>query len=219
MAEEKNLKTPYGSAFPANSHKSKEETTSPSEEKKIEKVITGGVVVKKKSLGRKIAETFAGDDARSVVQYVFFEVAIPAVKAMALDMLIQGGERAFYGESRGRSGRSVGTRSTYTSYDKMYDRRDPGSPTPRTLSQRARATHDFDEIVLETRIEAENVIDGLDSILRQYDIVTVADLYELVGMTPSFTDNKYGWSNLQGSSVRSTRGGFRLELPHTSAID
>lgn len=217
MAEESKLKTPYNQQFPGNSHKSKEEPAA--EEKQIEKIVTGTVTRKKKGLGRKIAETFTGDDARNVAQYVIFDVAVPALKSMMLDMLIQGGERMFFGETRGRSGRSVGTKSTYTSYNKMYDRRDSSSPIPRTLSQRARATHDFDEIILETRVEAENVLDGLDMILRQYDLVTVADLYQLLGMSPSFTDDKYGWTDLRGSSVRNTRGGYRLELPHTSPID
>ena len=49
--------------FPPNTHRSREEKEEP---KKIEKVVTGVVRTKKKSFGRKVLETFIGDDIYSV---------------------------------------------------------------------------------------------------------------------------------------------------------
>lgn len=87
------------------------------------------------------------------------------------------------------------------------------------MSRQARAAHDFDEIVLETRGDAEIVIEKLRDTLAQYDVVTVADLYDLVGITGSFTDNKWGWYNLRDARVSPVRGGYLLDLPGTTAID
>jgi len=71
--------------YPANSRTVRRRSEQPSEdvrEKREEKVICGTVVQKKKSLMKKITETFLEDDTKSVGDYVFHDVLIPAAKAM-----------------------------------------------------------------------------------------------------------------------------------------
>jgi hypothetical protein len=81
------------------------------------------------------------------------------------------------------------------------------------MSRQARARHDFDEIVLESRTEAEEVIDRLFDLVSRYESATVADLYELVGLASSHTDHKWGWTDLRGAGVSRVRGGYLLDLP------
>jgi hypothetical protein len=88
-------------------------------------------------------------------------------------------------------------------------------PEPRQpeISRRGRATHSFDEIILSSRPQADRVLDGLYEQLSRYDQVTVATLYELVGISAEFTDHRYGWTSLNGSNIRRVREGFLLDLP------
>jgi hypothetical protein len=81
------------------------------------------------------------------------------------------------------------------------------------MSRMARSRHDFDEIVLQSRTEAEEVIDRLFDLVSRYDTATVADLYELVGIQGSHTDHKWGWTDLRGADVSRTRDGYLLDLP------
>lgn len=90
---------------------------------------------------------------------------------------------------------------------------------PRTVSRQARARHDFDEIILENRVEAEEVLDRLFERIEEYGTATVADLYDLVGMTGDYTDNKYGWTGLATASVSRTKGGYVLDLPRPEVLD
>jgi hypothetical protein len=151
-------------------------------------------------------------------------VIIPATKNLITDMVSQGIERLMFGDSKSRSSRISGGRSTnYTSYNKMYsgatrsdiDRPDGG----RKMSERGRRTHDFDEVILEDRGEAEQVLDTLIEAIAEYDFATVTDLYDLVGITGSYVDDKWGWSDLRGSEVRRVREGYLLSLPKPQPID
>lgn len=90
-------------------------------------------------------------------------------------------------------------------------------PRP-VLSRQARANHDFGEIILATRAEAEDVLEQLRELINQYEIATVSDLYQLVGHTGEFTDDKWGWDDLRSASIRPIRGGYLLNMPRTQPI-
>lgn len=79
--------------------------------------------------------------------------------------------------------------------------------------------HRFDNVVFETRGDAESVIDQLEDILDTYGFVTVADLYELSGMTYKHGDNHYGWTNLKTVRVLQVRNGWVLDLPRALPVD
>ena len=200
--------------FPSNSQKSKEETP----RTPLAAVVSSNPTIRKKSLGGKLREMFTGDGAKDAFFYVLKDVLAPAAQKMIVDAVSQGMERAVYGDVRPRQ-------SNYTSYDKQYGkssysrREEPKREESRYLSSRSRAAHSLDEIVLSNRGEAEDVIDRLRAQIDQFDIATVGDLYELLGVVPSYTDNKYGWSDLREAGTRRVRDGYILMLPRPAVID
>lgn len=210
--------------YPANSHRVRQakEPAEKQEPKKIEKIVEGTVVRRKKPLAKRFTETFIGGDMKTVGSYVMFEVLLPAVKDTIADAMSQGVERMLFGEARSTSRRTGARPGTYISYNRMgqssrsYGRREEPSRTP---SRRSRATHNFDEIILETRVEAEEVIDRLFDLVSRYDTATVADLYELVGVSGDYTDDKWGWSDIRGAGVERIRNGYLLNLPRPEPLD
>lgn len=201
--------------FPNNSYseRSSKKEKAEKEPKKLEKVVTGEVIQKKKGLGSKVKESFSGDDARSVGSYIFFDVFIPAAKSMVLDAVSQGAERLLYGETRGRT-RPSGRGAGYTSYNRMYSK-ESSRENRRELSGRARSTHDFDEIILAERGEAEEVLDQLMNLIDDYGHAKVSDLYELLGISKNYTDDRWGWEDLRSASTTRVRQGYLLDLPPT----
>ena len=211
--------------FPSNSQTSAGQSRSKKAdtEKKLKKVVTGTVKKKKRSFGKKMAETLLEDDTKSVGSYIFYDVLIPAAKALISDTVGGGIEMLLFGEKRGNRTRRDGGRS-YTNYGsysyssssiKSRDSRD----RPREMTRAGRARHDFDEIVLETRGEAEEVLSHLVDLTIDYGQATVADLYDLVGITSDFTDQKYGWIELHDANVQRVRGGYLINLPRTRPLD
>ena len=187
-------------------------------EKKVERVTSAEAVRRKKSLGKQFKETFIGGNAKSAGHYVFFGVLIPAAKDAIADAGREMIERIIFGESRSKRRGPVAGPGGYMSYDQLKGRDRP--PMPRQISKRARSRHDFGEIVLESRAEAEEVLDSLYDLLSRYDAATVADLYVLTGLASTHTDHKWGWTDLRGASVSRLRNqGYLLDLPDPEPLD
>lgn len=210
--------------FPPNSHRAK---TQPEPPKKIERVTSAEVVRRKKGLGRQFKETFIGGDAKMAMQYMMIEVVVPAVRDTMIDALQGGIEKLIYGDDRPRRG-SRSAPSAYpnpghVAYNRMGPSVPPRSAPPSSqnaLSRRSRARHDFDDIVIPSRPEAEEVIDRMFDLLSRYGSVRVADLYELTGIAGTHTDHKWGWTELRGArAARLRSGGYLLELPEPQPLD
>lgn len=192
--------------YPSNSHKAREEVA----EKKVEKVVSGKTSTKKKSGIRKLSDTFLSEDVRNVKSYIFSEVLLPAAKKLVSDIVTNGTNMLLYGEIKNKKGNS-----SKVSYSRYYDdrSRDYRSPVVRN-------NFDYDEIIFETRGDAEAVLDAMYDILNQYKVVSVAELYDLASITThNYTCNNYGWIDLRGSSVVRVRDGYILKLPRALAID
>lgn len=211
--------------FPSNSRKPPVERRIPeAQEKKVAKVISGNAVRRKRPLGKRVREMFTGEDDGSLTEYVFMDMIIPALKDLVADVIIGSTERKLFGEASPR-GRRPGRRSGPTNHF-AYDRvsnpvgRAAGRDDPRDgLSRRARARHEFDEIVIPTRPEAEEVLSQMFDLLERYDEVSVSEFYELVGVSGDFPDRRYGWTDLRGSRVsRANGGGYVLDLPPTEVL-
>lgn len=209
----------YPSASRTTRHTETKEETGP--EKNIKKVVENGVTRRKKPLGRRIKDMFIGsEDARGIGTYLLNDVAVPALKDTISDLVTQGIERALFGEARSGSSRRRGGVGGHVSYNSISrSSRRAEEPRRRDISPRGRATHDFDEIVLETRAEGMEVLEGMFDLLSQFGVVSVADMYELLGESSNFIDRKWGWEELQGSQVVKVRGGYLLDLPRTISID
>jgi hypothetical protein len=204
--------------YPPNSEASKRRARE--EEKDIKRVTSEDPVRRKKSLGKQFKETFVAGDVKSTVRYGVFDVLIPAAKDTVVEVLSQGIEKLIYGDSRRRPG-STPPQSGPTgiiSYDR-YRMQSRQTAPQRVMSRQARSRHDFDEVVLTSRTEAEEVIDRLFEVVSRYGTATVADLYELVGITGTHTDNKWGWTDLRGAGVSRVRGGYLLDLPEPQPLD
>ena len=71
----------------------------------------------------------------------------------------------------------------------------------------------LDDIILESRGEAEDVLERMDELIATYQLVSVADFYDLVGVSGNYTDNKYGWTDIRNASVIRVRDGYMIKLP------
>lgn len=189
--------------YKSNSNKSKED------EKNIEKVITGSVKTKKKNEVKKFADVFISEDVENVKSYILMDVLIPAVKKALSDVITNGVDMILYGET-GRNRRDSGSKPSYRSY---YESNNSRSNTT-SYRPTTRSAYSFEDIVLENRADAEEVLDGMGDILDKYGVVSVADMYDLVGMAGNYTDNKYGWTDLRTARVERERdGSYSIRLP------
>jgi hypothetical protein len=206
------------SAIAGNSHKDRgavDETAA--EREPVKKMVEGKVVSRKQPIWKRFTRTMLAEDAGNVGEYILTDVLIPATKNLIVDMVGQTIERVLFGTSRGRVRRSpLGSLREQTNYGRFSSDRD--SFRRPSMTREARARHDFNEIVLENRTEAIDVVEALIDRITRYGAVTVADLYDFVGTTGSFADQRWGWTDLSMADVRQVPGGFLLDLPAPEPI-
>ena len=187
--------------------------------KRVEKVVTGKTSTRKRSLLKRFADIFLSEDVGDVKTYLVYDVLIPAIKENVADMINGAVGMLFFGEATRRVKKPVGgTTGSKFNYNAIST---PATRERMPNYSRSRIAHNFDDVIFETRAEAELVLDGMVEILNsEYRQVTVADFYDLAGMTTSFTDNKYGWTDLRGARVvGSASRGYSIDLPRCMALE
>lgn len=198
--------------YPSNSKQPRKTAEKP----KVERITSADAVRRRKPISKQLAGTFIGGSPKNAMNYVIFDVLVPAARDALADAGSQGLERLIFGESRFKSRPKPGAGVPgYVAYNRMSSAARPGPPTDRReLNRRARALHDFDDIVISSRGEAEQVVERLFDLLSQFGSASVADLYELTGVSSTHADHKWGWTDLEGSGVSKVRGGgYLLDLP------
>lgn len=196
--------------YPNNSHSARENHASP--DKKMGKVVTGAAKTRKKSEVKKFANTFLPDDVTSVKSYILMDIVVPGLKNAIADVV----SIMLFGET-GRIGGKKGNGSK-VSYQRYYDdRRDDRRNYARP---RAPGGYDYDDIIFESRGDADIVLDQLEAAINQFGLASVLDLYDLAGITcpTSYTADKYGWTDIRSAKVVRVRDGYVLELPRAVQI-
>lgn len=197
-----------------NSRRFKDEQQLTQEKKKVEKVVKGTVKTKKKGELGKLKDVFISEDASNVKNYIFMDVLVPAIKKAISDIVRDGVDMMLYGESGRKKSSSNSSYVSYRDYSSRDEKRYSGS-----YRDKSRSRYNLDDIILDSRGEAEEVLTRMDELLDTYGIVSVADLFELLGITGEYTDNKYGWTNLRMAEVVHVRDGYMLKLPKPFPID
>lgn len=198
--------------YKPNSYKSREaQKDALAEKPKVEKIVTGGVKTKKKSELSKVKDVFIAEDIDTIKNYIIMDVLVPAFKKAVSDIVRNGIDMLLYGEVGSEKRSSTASKVSYRSYYERNNDRSSGS--------RVKPTYGYDDIVLESRGEAEEVLDKLEELIETFKIASVADLYDLVGVSCDYTANNYGWTNLRSASVVRVRDGYLLKLPKAMPLN
>ena len=211
--------------YQGNTNKDKEnrekEPKTDKPEKVVVKVVTSDVIKKPRTLGRRFKDIFLGGNGRDALRYVTADVLLPALRDLSVDLVTRGMERVVYGESSPRRRPPYEGRVQYNRYGNSnpIDRRyvGPRSEMARLPDQnptwRQTNKQRLGDVVIFSREEAETVVSTLIDIVDQYDVASIADYYELLGLESTAIDNKWGWSYLNNVQIRQVRQGYVIDLP------
>ena len=196
--------------YKPNSYKYKEQQKALTSDKKIEKVVKGTVKTRKRNGVTKLKDVFVNEDAKNVKSYIFSDALVPAIKKLIYDIVNDGASMLLFGNTSSGRKKTIGSNVSYRQfYDtKVEDRRPVSS-----------SRFDYDDLIFESRGEAEATLSKMDEVIDVYGTVSVADLYDMCDLTAPYTSNRYGWSNIQTAEVARLRdGGYVLKLPRALPI-
>lgn len=81
-----------------------------------------------------------------------------------------------------------------------------------------RTTYLYDDVIFNSRANAEKALEDLNKIHDKFGYFTVADLYKLAGLPDSYMISDLGWQNIKNVTVIRVRDGYVLDLPRPIRI-
>lgn len=174
------------------------------------------------TVGRKFMSEFLADDISNIKDYILWDVLLPAVKNAISDTITNGIDMLLFGQTRTRGSNTV---KRITPYSSLYS----GTSSNRVVKyndiqeqqsrrNRGLAGYSYQEVVLSSRPEAEDVLAHMRIYLEKYGVVSVSDLYDAVGEVPEMIDTKWGWTDLTGACVQRCSDGYLLRMPRVESL-
>ena len=203
--------------YTPNSHKYKEEQKQNNvpTEKRVQTVVKNPARARKNEV-RKIADIFISEDVANVKNYIFMDVLVPAIKKAIYDIVTNGIDMFLYGGTgKGKTSSSPGGKVSYRNY---YEQKNTSNYRG-SENVRSNTGFEYDDIEFQHRGEAEAALQQMHDAIARYGMVTVADLYDMAGLSAPYTSQKYGWMSVNNVSVARTRDGYVLKLPRAVPID
>ena len=139
------------------------------------------------------------------------DLIIPAVKKAIDDTVSETIHMLLY---NGESSRRNQNNATRIAYGGFY-----GKPV-QTTGSRTRSALDYDDILFDTRGDAEAVLTQMEEIIARYQFCSVADYFDLAGLNAPYTSSKYGWTSVRNADIiRAREGGYVIKLPRAMPLD
>lgn len=201
MAEIKN--------YPSNSLKSREASAVKKQKPEIVPVIEeGDAKVVAPKLGRKIFNAFFPEATNKPIgSFFLFDVCIPTLRNFIGNVMISGGKNISGGYNSGVLG------SGKKSYESYYN----GKVSYMSSPQKRSKIYDCEHVWYSSLQKAQDVIDQMNTILKEYPVVSVADMKELSKLSGDISPGDYhlGWSDIHDVKWYSDHGGYTVVFPPT----
>ena len=179
------------------------------QKKEITPVAKGAVRRKKKTEIQKFSDIFFAEDFGTIKDYIFKDVILPALKNTVWSIVNQATEVALYGETSTPQRKIPGAKISYDKVGRFGD-----IPRRRDYNGIQRTAYDFGDAIVDSRAEADAALEALEAAIEEYGQASVADLFDIIGVTPASNDYNYGWDSVATASAARLRDGrYLLKLP------
>ena len=187
------------------------------------------VKVKKASKAKGLFKILFSKDIFSAVKDAIFDVAVPNLKDNMAKTSKSVIDQMFY---------DAPTRSNTTgfiNYGSSYQipaQKAINTVTSQTRINQRRSIYDVNNVTFEDLNDKRDpktgeiyrgilsVIDELQSMCRQYGLVTVGQFYDVINYpSMNYLDQRYGWTNLEGLTYSRNANGYIINFPRVEVID
>lgn len=180
------------------------------------KKIDGFVENAKISPFRTFKKYFIEEDLPEVKKNLIEQVVVPRLKELACDIISGGAERIFLGQDRATRPASNGVRlinSLVRNANQITNYSTSSLNTTNTATSTTK--HTFEDIVLVDRAAAQDLLDTLREAIAYNGNVSIAELYDALEVPDlgQWTDNDFGWKNLNNVQIVRVSSGYWLKLP------
>lgn len=137
-----------------------------------------------------------------------------AIKSIVSSALKGAVDSIFYGQSTMSQNYRTG-QTNYNGYSYGSRNRTVSRNQPQTRSRQRFNSRRF---LIETADQAETVLASLTAQVHDFGSASVADFYNLVDVMSEYTDNSYGWRNLDTAHIERVAEGYIVILPEARML-
>ena len=176
-------------------------------QKEKQKQVASGKV-KQQSIFRMILDGLVSEEGQSLKEYAVKSLIVPMIQRYTSDISRSVADGIVSMITYKICGKEISTtQSNLPSYTMYYN----GNRTTVNTNQDRRSF--AQSVEYSTRAEAQAVLSALKECIYRYKSASVADMYDLSGITPQATDYSYGWTDLQSACVIQNGRGYILKMP------
>ncbi len=187
--------------------------------------LKGKVVKRDITFGEKIKRSFVKEDLKDIRDYIIFELVIPNARKAFFDTIV-GTAAQIFGVSVPRGIRYNDGYSPnnirLTPHERQYrdyntiSQNGSRSSTPRLTTYDRFYVNDY---IFAYKEDAERVLEQIIDICDTYGWVSVAKFFEFadpegtIAGRNAYTNNDFGWRNIDNATVRFDGSGYFIDLP------
>lgn len=188
---------------------------------------------RKKGVTERLVTSLIGPDGLpSVGHYLTHDVVLPAIKEIIVNSVTSGINMMMYGPDSAGKRSTTGYYQRGSAYRPNVNYQSSYKQTPTTSTSNVKYQNESrpyhnetrasgfnsEDYILASRDDAKMVLSQLLEQVDDYGWASLADFFDLVGIDSNFTDNNYGWTNLDFAKFVVVRGGYALRLPRLEPL-
>lgn len=147
-------------------------------------------------------------------------IILPGLKNLIAETLHGAINNFLYrdGGERYRSSYGGVTRAGYLDYSDRYISRDRQDTSYSRVSYAPSGGRSVRQFAIKSESDAMAIVSDLRDRICDYGQATISDYYDMIGQQTDFSQDRYGWTSLNGVNIRKVSNGWVIDFPQVKRL-
>lgn len=206
--------------YPSNTLKERNKQAQKKEKPDLKCVVSGKSKPVPQSLWSKVFVGIKPASGQTMKGFIFDEIVTPLIQRAVVEGVTGAINYLVKGDAYADRKNNNSFGKSYINYNGISSGKSNANGSQYVYSGK-NSGMEIENVWFESRVDAQRVLDEMQSVIAGYDILTVNGFYDIIGRTNIIdpSNEKFGWSDLRNAYITASRGGWVIHLPHPMPID
>ena len=206
--------------YPSNTLKERNKQAQKKEKPELKCVVSGKSKPVPQSFWSKVFVGIKPASGQTMKSFVFDEIVTPLIQRAVVEGVTGAINYLVKGDAYADRKNNNSFGKSYINYNGISSGKSNANGSQYVYSGK-NSGMEIENVWFESRVDAQRVLDEMQSVIAGYDILTVNGFYDIIGRTNIIdpSNEKFGWSDLRNAYITASRGGWVIHLPHPIPID
>ena len=206
--------------YPSNTLKERNKQAQKKEKPELKCVVSGKSKPVPQSFWSKVFVGIKPASGQTMKGFIFDEIVTPLIQRAVVEGVTGAINYLVKGDAYADRKNNNSFGKSYINYNGISSGKSNANGNQYVYSGK-NSGMEIENVWFESRVDAQRVLDEMQSVIAGYDILTVNGFYDIIGRTNIIdpSNEKFGWSDLRNAYITASRGGWVIHLPHPMPID